>query len=104
MTHVTKIGPTGEEGGELNIAVGHGKDGNVLVDFGTAIAWLAMTPPQATNLALALLGHAGARLSVNVDETMIARAVEFSQKPAPGASDTEYMRDLLEYALHGAPE
>ena len=61
-----KPGPTGEfpEGkldesdeGELKFLIGHA-NGNVLLDFGKPVKWLAMPPGNARAIAEALLVHA----------------------------------------------
>lgn len=64
---VPKLGATGAfpEGklhkgdeGELRMAVGRGKDGNVHIDFGKDVAWLALPPNEAKTLAALLMRHA----------------------------------------------
>ena len=45
-----KPGPTGEEEGQLRIGVTTYKD-NVIIDFGAEVAWIAMLPEQAIELA-----------------------------------------------------
>ena len=61
-----KLGATGkfpkgklieEDEGELRLAVGH-KEGNVIVDFGKPVAWFALPPDAAMNLAEKLMDHA----------------------------------------------
>jgi len=61
-----KIGPTGQypngelneyDEGELILAVGCMK-GNVIVDFGKPVAWIALPPYQAIEWAQAILKHA----------------------------------------------
>jgi hypothetical protein len=63
-----KVGPTGEfpEGslgpedeGELTIAVRHDDAGNVYIEFGKPVAWMAMPKERAAGLARLLLKHAG---------------------------------------------
>jgi len=67
---VTKIKPkTGKTGkyprgklnahdeGELQLAIGH-KDGNVILDFGTPVAWLGLPPKEAKDLGMMLIKHA----------------------------------------------
>jgi hypothetical protein len=60
------IGPTGEfpdgklnedDAGELQLAIGH-NNGNVIVQFGTAVSWFALLPEGARGLAEMLLVHA----------------------------------------------
>lgn len=49
-----------DDQGELRMAVGYDKlDGIVRVEFGKPVAWLGLPPPQAKQLALLLLQHAG---------------------------------------------
>lgn len=65
-----KLGPTGDfpagslgphdEGG-LNMGVAHDREGNVHVNFGKPIAWFALPPEQAVELAKLILRHAGAK-------------------------------------------
>jgi hypothetical protein len=43
--------------GSIQFAVG-GKDGKVVIDFGTPVAWLGMTPQQAADLASTILSKA----------------------------------------------
>ena len=71
-----KLGATGKfpEGklhpgdeGELNLGVARDAHGNVHLNFGKEIAWVAMPPEVAINLARALLKHAGVK---RVDLTM----------------------------------
>jgi hypothetical protein len=59
-------GPTGhyprarlnaEDEGGLNIAISHGRE-LVHLRFGTPVAWFALPPQQAADLASALLKHA----------------------------------------------
>ena len=61
-----KPGPTGlfpegklteDDQGEIAMAVGH-KDGKVIIEFGTPVAWVGMNPIQAKQLAMDLLTHA----------------------------------------------
>lgn len=65
-----EIGATGQfpdgkldnsDEGELAFAVGRDSDGNVRIDFGTPVAWMAMPPYIAINLARTMLKHAGAK-------------------------------------------
>ena len=66
MADDTKLGATGEfpegklgEGdeGELQFAVGV-HEGNIVIDFGTPVAWVAMPPELARQVAELLLQHA----------------------------------------------
>lgn len=63
-----KVGPTGKfpdgslgphDEGEITIAVTHDDKGNVHVDFGKDLSWLAMPKERAVGLAKLLLHHAG---------------------------------------------
>ena len=54
-----KLGPTDE--GALQFGVAHDKQGNVHINFGKKVAWVAMPPEQAIALARVLLKHAGAK-------------------------------------------
>jgi hypothetical protein len=60
------IGPTGhfpegqlndDDEGELTIAIG-AEQGNVVIQFGKAVSWLAMPPEQAEQIAHSLLKRA----------------------------------------------
>jgi hypothetical protein len=64
------VGPTGDfpdgklddaDKGELVFAVGHDDQGNVYVEFGEPVAWVAMPRAQAVELARLLLTHAGVK-------------------------------------------
>jgi hypothetical protein len=66
MSDDRKLGATGDypEGkltasdeGALQFAVGE-RDGNVIIDFGKPVAWIAMPPEQAAKFASALVRHA----------------------------------------------
>jgi hypothetical protein len=46
--------------GELNFAITRDSYGNIRIDFGKPVAWLAFPPSQAIGLARLLLKHAGA--------------------------------------------
>jgi hypothetical protein len=48
---------TPHDEGELKFAV-HTADGKVILDFGTPVAWLGMSPELALNLAALLIQHA----------------------------------------------
>jgi hypothetical protein len=51
-----------DDQGELRLAVGFDKlDGIVRVEFGKPVAWLGLPPPEAIQLARALLRNAGAK-------------------------------------------
>lgn len=50
-----KLTPTDE--GAVQFAIGD-KDGKVVLDFGTPVAWVGMTPQQAADLAATLFKHA----------------------------------------------
>lgn len=61
-----RIGPTGEfpdgksyseDEGELKFAIAHDQD-NVIINFGSPVAWMAMPPDAATQLAELLTRHA----------------------------------------------
>lgn len=45
--------------GSLQFAVG-GKDGKVVIDFGSPVAWVGMTPQQAMDLASSIMRQARA--------------------------------------------
>ena len=47
--------------GELTFGVVRDNYGNVRVEFGKPVAWLALPPETAINLARLLLKHAGAK-------------------------------------------
>lgn len=63
----SNVGPTGgypqgkltksDEGELLAFAVGH-RDGKVVLDFGSPVAWIGMDPAQALALASSLAAHA----------------------------------------------
>jgi hypothetical protein len=62
------IGPTGEfpegklgehDDGEITIAVSS-RSGNVIVEFGSLISWLGLSPAQARELGEALIRRANA--------------------------------------------
>lgn len=62
-----KLGATGEfpqgkinrtDEGAIRLAVGHTADGLVRVKFGKPVAWLAMDPDDARELARLLISHA----------------------------------------------
>lgn len=50
---------TATDEGQLQFAVAH-KDGKVMLEFGTAVAWVGMNPQQAADLAMSMLKHARA--------------------------------------------
>lgn len=45
--------------GELRLAVGRDANGLVRVEFGKPVAWLALPPNEAKELAALLMRHAG---------------------------------------------
>lgn len=47
--------------GELRMGVARDNYGNVRMDFGKPVAWMAFPPEQAIELAKLLLKHAGAK-------------------------------------------
>lgn len=59
----TGLYPDGElnkaDEGQLQFAVAH-KDGKVVLEFGTPVAWVGMNPQQAADLAMSMLQHARA--------------------------------------------
>lgn len=66
MTEDTKLGATGrypdgklneDDEGELALKIGV-KDGNVVLDFGKPVAWFAMPPDLAVDLAERLIARA----------------------------------------------
>lgn len=48
---------TKQDEGAIQFAVGE-KDGKVVIDFGTSVHWLGMTPQQAADLASTILKRA----------------------------------------------
>lgn len=65
-----KLGATGKfpdgkmhpgDEGELRFAVAKDSRGNVHIDFGKFVSWLALPPETAIQLARLLLKHAGAK-------------------------------------------
>lgn len=50
---------TKQDEGAIQFAIGE-QDGKVVIDFGTSVHWMAMTPQQAAELASTLLKRAGA--------------------------------------------
>jgi hypothetical protein len=63
-----KVGPTGKfpdgsfgphDEGEITIGVTHDEQGNVYIDFGKQVIWMAMPKERAVGLAKLLLYHAG---------------------------------------------
>jgi len=66
MGTTPKLGKTGQfppgkasahDEGSLNFAIGE-RDGNVLIDFGTPVKWMAMPPEQAVAMAQTLIAKA----------------------------------------------
>jgi hypothetical protein len=53
------LGPH-DEGG-LQMGVAHDEHGNVIMNFGKPVAWIAFPPEQAIELAKLILHHAGAK-------------------------------------------
>lgn len=106
----SQIGPTGDfpqgklnaddEGG-LKTGIGRDDKGNVLIDFGKAVAWIAMPAAEAANFALVVLSHANARISVQIDDAMVARAEAFFQRDDTTHRQSDWIRALLEFAIHG---
>lgn len=84
----------------INIQIAHDDKQNVIVNFGMQVTWLSMPAAEAVNFALAVLGHAGAHIAVNVDDAMIERAQEF-QRREPALSGAEYTRAFLQFAING---
>jgi hypothetical protein len=65
-----KFGPTGTfplgklnetDEGALKIGVAHDSKGNVILNFGTKVAWIGLPPEQAINFAKLIMKHAGAK-------------------------------------------
>jgi hypothetical protein len=54
-----KLTPDGEGG--LKIGVAHDSKGNVILNFGTNVAWIGLPPEQAINFAKLIMKHAGAK-------------------------------------------
>ncbi len=50
---------TPEDEGAIQFGV-TGKDGKVVLEFGTPVAWIGMEPQQAADLAMTMLKHARA--------------------------------------------
>lgn len=50
---------TKQDEGSIQFAVG-GKDGKVVIDFGSPVAWVGMTPQQAMDLASSIMTKARA--------------------------------------------
>ena len=66
LTRPINLGPTGKfpdgklteaDEGEIEFSI-FGKDGKVVIEFGSPVHWVGMTPPQAAAVAEALLKHA----------------------------------------------
>jgi hypothetical protein len=69
MSETEKFGATGKypdgsygrhDEGELTMGVARDNYGNIRIDFGKPVAWMAFPPEVAINLARLLLKHAGA--------------------------------------------
>ena len=67
MTRKPKPGPTGEfprgkrspdDEGAINIGISRAPDGNVVIDFGAPLKWIAFPPAQAVALAHLILEKA----------------------------------------------
>lgn len=94
-----------DDEGALQIAIGRDEKTNVVLNFGKPIAWVAMPPQDAVNFALTVLGHAGAKIQVNIDDAIISRAREFIGRSPLYENPifTEpWIRNLLQFALNGA--
>ena len=76
MTDEPKLGATGtyprgklgphDEGG-LAIGIAKDKRGNIIVNFGTPVAWFGLPPEQAIAFARLILKHAGAgRIEITI--------------------------------------
>lgn len=48
---------TRHDEGELNLTIGESDD-NVIINFGTPVSWMAMSPEQAVSLAQLLIAKA----------------------------------------------
>lgn len=55
---------TKKDEGAIQFAIG-GKDGKVVLDFGTPVAWIGMTPQEAMDLAAAIMKRARAVAAEN---------------------------------------
>lgn len=55
-----KLNPSDE--GSIQFAIGE-KDGKVVLDFGSPVAWIGVTPQQAMDIAAGLMKHARAAAS-----------------------------------------
>lgn len=55
---------TKSDEGSLQFAIG-GKDGKVVIDFGSPVAWIGMTPQQAMDLAASIMKRARAAAAEN---------------------------------------
>jgi hypothetical protein len=47
-----------DDEGEIHFGIAHDKEGNVHMDFGKPVRWVACTPDQAQDIADSLLKHA----------------------------------------------
>lgn len=78
-----KFGPTGDfprgrlgphDDGGLRIGVATDEHGNVVVNFGTKVSWIAVPPEQAIQLGKLLMRHAGAtRITVTIGDSNVER-------------------------------
>ncbi len=71
--HKSFFGPTGkfpdgklshDDDGELQFGVARSPDGNVHVNFGVAVRWIALPPAIAIDFARALLENANATFTI----------------------------------------
>jgi hypothetical protein len=53
------LGPDDE--GALQIGIAHDSKGNVVLNFGEQVSWVAMPPAAAINFAKVILRHAGVK-------------------------------------------
>lgn len=65
-----QLGPTGDyphgrlnadDKGGVRMGVAHDDEGNVHINFGTEVKWVAMPPDTAIDFAKTILRHAGAK-------------------------------------------
>lgn len=87
-----KLSPRGkfteDDEGELRFAIGN-KDGLVLLDFGKSVAWLAIPPQQAVEIAERIIDRArrvaDGPLVVRLGSDQAESRRPQAQAPAPGA-------------------
>lgn len=89
--------------GGLKMSIGRDDSGNVVLNFGKPIAWVAVPPADAAQFALTMLSHAGAAITVSIDDAMVARAREYLSSERDPKAPT-YVLGLLQFALHGTYE